>query len=88
MNSGWSKDDYKTLHDLKVKANLFNLEVGHKILRDEISVRAKQTILETYEEKINYLMNKRDFVNPELTQLQEEIEAENPNNPFREEETK
>lgn len=47
---GWTKADYQALHDLKVKASMYNLEVGGKILLDEIPIRAKRQIMSYYVE--------------------------------------
>lgn len=51
MNTqGWTKDDYQTFHDLKVKANIFNLQVASKILKDEVADRARASIRKAYYE--------------------------------------
>lgn len=54
LSCGWTMDDYKVFHELKVKANNFNLEVAEKILRMELAERverdARAAILSTYME--------------------------------------
>lgn len=48
--NGWTMEDWKTFHDLKVKANLHNLEVAAGIFKAEIPLRAEQMILGAYME--------------------------------------
>jgi hypothetical protein len=49
-NNGWTQQDYKTFYELKVKANIFNLEQGRDLFNNEIPLRAEQMILEAYRE--------------------------------------
>jgi hypothetical protein len=51
-SSGWTHSDWKTFYDLKVKANIYNLEQGRDLFSNEIPLRAEQMILETYREEI------------------------------------
>lgn len=50
-HQGWTQNDWRTFHDLKVKANLHNLEVASGILKAEIPLRAEQMILRAYHEE-------------------------------------
>lgn len=50
MNNGWTHEDWKTFYELKVKANIHNLEAGRDLLNNEIPLRAEQMILEAYRE--------------------------------------
>ena len=48
--NGWTMEDHKMFHDLKVKANLHNLENAIRILQAEVPLRAEQMILRSYYE--------------------------------------
>lgn len=48
--NGWTMEDFKTFHDLKVKANLHNLENAINVLQQEVPLRAEQMILRAYYE--------------------------------------
>jgi hypothetical protein len=50
---GWTMNEWKQIHDLKIKASDFNLRMGAKVFTGEISGRAKRKIIASYfEEKI------------------------------------
>lgn len=47
-SEGWSMHEYQALHDLKVKANIFNLNEAIKILEHQRMLLARKAILSTY----------------------------------------
>jgi len=46
--NGWTMEEWKQFHELKIKANNFNLEQATSILRKETQIRAERTVLIYY----------------------------------------
>lgn len=47
-SNGWTQEEWKQFHELKTKANIFNLEEATKILRKEVVIRAERQVLVYY----------------------------------------